>query len=336
MLFDRMIRLYLNEGYLKISQEVTDFINKQFLPKIGETTITYKNVLVFDIIKAAKTGNYDQVHQREISDRISYDFTYKLEYNDPKQQIEPLTVWIIYTNVRTKAEAVFERLYKAITIYIPCVSVIDNNDLNSRLSMNFKKKSFDKFSLSELEQEFKESLVDIDKSYLSHMLKGATFKTTLNNIEHEFIHAIDPSSYQTKDNSIESLEKYDKEYKADYYGKPNANSGKIPAEFNPFFWNIVRSFETPLNPRTKKFLLDFIKNPQPLINRLKLYNTETLEIGRISTYLLDFFKQTDKDYMAAMKVLRQFHHRKFLIRIFEDDYLKKKFLQKLYLFVENS
>lgn len=334
--FCNLVSLVLDEGYLNPSREVTNFLNSQFIPKLKETTLAYKDVLVFDIVKAAKTGNYDQVHQRRLGKHISYDFVYKLEYNDPKRQDRQLTVWIIYTNLRTTASAVFERLQKSITIYIPCVSLVGNDDLASRVHIPFLKKKFDKFTLSELEQEFKESLIDIDNSYLSHMLKGATFKRTMNNIEHEFIHAIDPSSYQTKDNSKETLKKYDKEYLADYYGKPNANSGKIPAEFNPFFWNIIRSFQTPLNPNTKKFLLDFIKDPQPVINKLKLFDIETLNIGQISSYILNLFKSRDKDYTTFMKILNDKHHRKLLIRIFEDGYIKKKFLQKLYTFIENN
>lgn len=334
--FYRIVSRVLKEKYMKLSPQAHLFISNTFIPKLRETTLNYKNVLVFDAIKAAKIGNYDEVQKTNLKGHISYDFTYKLDYVDPNQKNRSLTVWVVYTNLRTSAGAVFSRLDKSITIYIPCVSLVGNNKLLSKLESNFKNKSFDSNSLSELETEFKESLKDIDQTYLNHMLKSATFKQTVANIEHEFIHATDPASYQSKDDSEESLEKHSQKYLGDYYGTPELNAGKIPAEFNPFFWNIIRSFETPLNSRTRKFLIEFIKNPQPLIDGLKLYDTKTLEMRRIVMYIRDFFKQTDKDYINFMKILRQPHYRKLLIRVFQDSYLKKKFLQKLYTFVEQN
>lgn len=336
MLFDRMIRLYLNEGYLKISQEVTDFLNKQFLPKIKETTLNYNGVLVFDIVKAAKTGDYFRFVLSEVDGKnVPYEFHYKIEYNNPKQPDNPIDVWIIYTDVRGTASALFSNEANAIMIYIPCVAFVGNNELASRLASNFKSKSFDRFSLAEVEKEAKQNIKDL-KYYRSHMLKGATLERTISNIEHEFIHVLDPSVYQSKDNSDEALKKFHTEYRADYYGKPNPNSGKIPVEFNPMFWNMVRSFQVPLNDKTRKFLLDFIQNPQPVIDKLKQFDKEEFDLQDISNFILNLFRTKDKDYEAFMKILKQFHTRKLLIRIFEDDYLKKKFLQKLYLFVENS
>jgi hypothetical protein len=333
MNFYEIVSQVLTEGYLKLTPQADEFIRKVFVPKLKETTLNYKNILVFDVLKAAKTGSYDEVRLTNLKGRLSFDFIYKMKYSDSRIELD---VSICYTNLRTTARAEFSRLDKEIVINVPCVSIIDNNALISQLKPNFESKTFDKNSLIELEKEFKESLKDIDKGYLNHMLKGATFKTTLNSIEHEFIHAIDPASHQSKDDSKESLEKYGDKYAEEYYGTPERNAGKMPAEFNPFFWNIIRSFETPLNSKTRQFLISFIQNPQPLINKLKLFDVETLNIGQLSSYVLGLFKGKDKDYMTFIRILNERNHRKLLIRIFEDPYLKKKFLQKLYTFVENS
>lgn len=336
MKFYELSNFLLDEGYLKLTPEANDFIGKVFIPKLKETTINYQNVLVFDVLKAAKTGNYSQASVSELGQHLSYEFTYRMDFRSSEGRNKPLVVWLVYTNLRTSAYAVFSRLEGSITIYVPCVSIVGNDELVSKLEDNFKNKSFNQASLSELEKEFKESLKDIDSTYLKHMLKGATFKTTMNNIEHEFIHAGDPASYQSKDDDEQTLQDRDAQYDQDYYGTPEANAGKIPAEFNPFFWNIVRSFETPLNTRTRQFLMDFIKDPQPLISKLKLFDIETLDVGKISNYILSFFNRKDKDYTTFLNILNNKHHRKLLIRIFQDSYLKKKFLQKLYSFVENS
>ena len=330
--FYEIVGRILNEGYLKLTTEANNFLREAFIPKLKETTLNYQNVLVFDIVKAAKSKSYDDVHLTDLGGHLSYDFWYKLNYINSDD--DSLTVWIVYTNLRKSASAEFQRLEKTIIVYIPCVSVVGNNEMVSNLEDSFKNKSFDTESLAELEKEFKESLRDIDKTYLNHMLRGATFKTTINNIEHELIHAIDPASYQSKDDSEESLEKHRDQYMGDYYGTPEQNAGNIPAEFNPFFWNIVRSFEVPLNNRTQQFLLDFIKNPQPLITKLKLLDIESFNTGKIFGYFLQFFNKNDKDYISFIKILNNKHHRKLLIRIFQDPYLRKKFSQKLYSFVQ--
>jgi hypothetical protein len=322
MNFAEAVREILNEGYLKLSHEANTFLSKVFIPKLKQTTVNYNGVLVFDIIKAARTGNYKDVYE---SKRGGYEFTYELTFKD-------ITVVVVYTNLKTTAWAEFDRLEKIILIYIPCVSIIKNKQFLN----NFKARSFSVNELTELQKQFTDAYKDINKSYLPHMTNNATYQRVIRNIEHELIHAIDPASYQSKDDSEESLLKYRETYLNDYYGTPERNAGNIPAEFNPFFWNIVSSFERPLNSRTRQFLLDFIKTPQPIINKLKLFDIQTLDIGKFSNYVLSLFKQKDKDYISFITVLNDKQHRKLLLRIFQDNYLKKKFLQKLYLFVQEN
>lgn len=332
MNFYNLVTSALNEAYFKLPPHAMEFIQSQFAQKLKETTINYNGVLVFDIVKAAKTQNYNFV----VIENNTLKFNYELNYTDPKDKSKSLQVWLTFMSIRKSGNGLFTKSGKQIIINAPCVSIIDDPKIASVYLQKFKSRSFDPESLLQLEKLFKESLRDIDKQYMDHMRKSATYKYIMSMIEHEFIHASDPASYQSKDNSEAALIQQSDAYHGDYYGAPEPNAGKIPTEFNPFFWNIIRGFEKPLNSKTRQFLIDFAKNPEPLIRKLKMFDVDTLGIGDISRYVYGLFKQKDKDYVSFLNILNNRNHRRFLIRIFQDPYLKKKFLQKLYLFIENS
>jgi hypothetical protein len=332
MIFDRMVSILIQEGYLKLSQQAMEFINTEFIPKLKETTINHNGVLVFDIVKAAKTKNYNwsAIHDGNLI------FGYKLNYVDPKDESKTIQVWLNFINITKSGNGMFTDDQKQIIINASCVPIIGNPKISNYYLEKFKSRSFDEDSLLQLEKLFNQSLRDIDKKHISHMRKTATQKYITSMIEHEFIHAVDPASYQSKDNSQEAFSKQKAKYDKDYYGATGMNSGKIPVEFNTFFWNIINGFEKPLNERTKQFLIDFVKNPEPLIKKLQLFEVDTLGIGDISRYIYGLFKQKDKDYTSFINVLNNRNHRRFLIRIFKDPYLKKKFLQKLYYFIQEN
>lgn len=332
MIFDRMVSILIQEGYLKLSQPAMEFINTEFIPKLKETTINHNGVLVFDIVKASKTKNYDwaSIHDGNLI------FGYRLNYVDPKDESKTIQVWLNFINIKKSGNGMFTDDQKQIIINASCVPIIGDPKTTNFYLEKFKSRSFDEDSLLQLEKLFNQSLLDIDKKYISNMQKTATQKYITSMIEHEFIHAVDPASYQSKNNSETAMLNQKAKYNKDYYGATGMNSGKIPVEFNTFFWNIINGFEKPLNAKTKQFLMDFAKNPEPLIKKLQLFDVDTLGIGDISRYIYGLFKQKDKDYVSFINVLNNRNHRRFLIRIFEDPYLKKKFLQKLYTFIENN
>ncbi len=335
--FFELANAVLNEGYAKITPEVNEFIRTVFLPKLKDTTVNYKGVLVFDIVKAARTKSYDLVTVSKVGTKPNFEFVYEMEFKHPQDEELSLLVHLHYTCLRAAPHGVFSRMGRFVKVYVPCVTVIDDEEFVNEFEDAFDifgGKGFNAEQLQELQQKYKQSLKDVDKHYLSFMQKGSTVKYTLSTLEHEFIHALDPASRQNTSEDEEFLQKHYEEYMDDYYGTPYPNAGKIPAEFNSFFWNIISSFATPLSSTTREFLLDFIKNPIPLINKLRLFDVKTLDIGKLSAYVYGLFK--GKDYTAFLEKMNEHHHRKMMLRVFQDPYLKKKFLQKLYLFVQEN
>lgn len=341
MLFSRYVKeILFRENYFKLPNDIIDYIYKIIMQHVQESTVSYNGVLIFDINKAVKTRSYSDVFIEEgRNGHKSFVFRYALpSYNHPTNQEMSVSVYIEYDSILPPkntniSRGEHSRSQKIVVVRIPCVTIVDNNKFVDSLYSSFEQKTFTSANINLIQQEFTKSVALVKNKYFSYMKQFSTYDAIAQTVEHEFIHVADPAQYQVPLTDTETLQAQHDQYNKDYFGTPYAKSGRIPAEFNSFFWNIIRNFSVPLEEKTKKSLLEFIRNPRPLIKAFKMFNVRTLNVGKIAQHIFKYLNEKDPDYLSFVRTLNTYHYRSFLIRIFQDPYLTKKFLQKLYKFV---
>jgi hypothetical protein len=73
---------------------------------------------------------------------------------------------------------------------------------------------------------------------------------------------VDPDTVRVATDFKKNRERYTGQGSTGYLRATGLYSGKTPIEFNSFFWNMIRKYDTPLSEQDKKELITFIKSPR--------------------------------------------------------------------------